>query len=197
MCTSVGDHNHRQTPVQVCRLCQRRLQLRRDNRITRALLFIAATLPIRLINGSCAQCCGQVSQVLSYALAPVLSLFPATSPRHTHTHTEQVLALHPEVKVRAAERSLVFINPIHREMKPNKYELLSLICHFISRFSNALHRSGGCPGHPRLKPQLRFQTDTDANSCGHRRRGSGFDYTFYLRHASLKLLSRQNPLILS
>lgn len=171
-------------------LCQWRLQLRRNNRITRALLFTAATLPIRLINGSCAQCCGQVSQVLSYALAPVRSPPRHLAKTHTHTHTEQVLALHPEVKVRAAERSLVFINHVHGEIQPNKYVLLLFICHFIPRFSNALDRSGGCPEHMSLKPQLWSQTDIDANSCGHRRRGSGCDYTFYLRRSSLTLPGR-------
>lgn len=178
------------------RLFQWRLQLQRNNRITWALLFIAATLPIRLINGSCARCCGQVSQVLSYALAPVLSPPRHLAKTHTLTHTEQVLALHPEVKVRAAERSLVFINHIHGEIKQNKYELLPFICSFISRFSNALDRSGGCPERTSLKPQLWSQTDTDAKSCGHRRRGSGCDYTFYLRRTSVTLLSQQKPLIL-
>lgn len=80
-------------------------------------------------------------------------------------------------------------------MKQSKNEVLSplfaILFHLFQMRSTAAR--GGCPERTSLKPQLWSQTDTDANSCGHRRRGSGCDYAFYLRRTSHTLLSRPNP----
>lgn len=146
------------------------------------VLFAAATLPIRLINGSWNVCVSALLwsgvTLLSYALAPVLS--PHLAKKHTHEHTQtHTVAVKPRKDLwPLSTKSLTIClqqQEVYGDQSDAGFSFFShqhvtnrglLIYFAFSCYPNACWTSlASLAGE--VKPRLYSQMDTDANSCGH------------------------------